>query len=82
MCEFREANITFIMPMPKDMSQEDFPPIAEAKENGEPPRAPIRLMTQFLKAVSESRMEDALALAQTSRRRNGRGSVRMPSRTV
>lgn len=29
-------------------------------------RAPLRLMAQFLRAVSEDRMEDGLALAQTS----------------
>lgn len=66
------------------MSLEDVAPIAEAKENGEPPRAPIRLMTQFLKAVSESRMEDALALAQTSRKgreRIGREYLRVQPET-
>eukprot|EP00752_Nemacystus_decipiens_P003932 g3600.t1 len=47
------------------MPQGDSAPIAEAKDNGELARAPLRLMTQFLRAVSESRMEDALALAQT-----------------
>lgn len=36
---------------------------AEAKRDT---KAPIRLMTQFLRAVSEDRMEDGLALAQTS----------------
>lgn len=51
----------------EEMPQEGFAPIAEAKDNGESTRAPLRLMTQFLRAVSESRMEDALALAQTSR---------------
>lgn len=40
--------------------------IAEAKGDTKAARAPIRLMTQFLRAVSENRMEDALALAQTS----------------
>ena len=48
------------------MPKKDSSAIAEAKDNGEPTRAPLRLMTQFLRAVSESRMEDALALAQTS----------------
>lgn len=31
-------------------------------------RAPLRLMVQFLRAVSESRMENALALARISER--------------
>lgn len=57
------------------MPQENSAPIAEAKDNGERTRAPLRLMTQFLRAVSESRMEDALALAQTSR--DGVLSVRL-----
>lgn len=52
----------------EEMPREDIAPIAEAKEAAEPPGAPLRLMTQFLRAVSESRMEDALALSQTSRR--------------
>eukprot|EP00903_Cladosiphon_okamuranus_P005754 g5707.t2 len=47
------------------MPRKKSSPIAEAKGDGEPTRAPLRLMTQFLRAVSESRMEDALALAQT-----------------
>lgn len=52
------------------MPQELLAPIAEAKEtrvseNEEPLGAPLRLMTQFLRAVSENRMEQALALAQT-----------------
>lgn len=40
--------------------------IAEAKGDTKIARAPIRLMTQFLRAASENRMEDALALGQTS----------------
>ena len=32
-----------------------------------PTGAPLQIMTQFLRAVSESRMVDALALAQTSK---------------
>jgi len=80
--EFRDAHFTSAVSLPKDMSQEGFAPIAEAKDHGEPPRAPIRLMTQFLKAVSESRMEDALALAQTSRRGMVDDCVWMPSRRV
>ncbi|CAM9983975.1 unnamed protein product [Ectocarpus sp. 12 AP-2014] len=52
------------------MPQEHLAPIAEAKETRvsepeEPLGAPLRLMTQFLRAVSENRMEQALALAQT-----------------
>ncbi|CAM9613798.1 unnamed protein product [Ectocarpus sp. 8 AP-2014] len=52
------------------MPQEHLAPIAEAKEtrvseNEGPLGAPLRLMTQFLRAVSENRMEQALALAQT-----------------
>lgn len=51
---------------PTEMPREDIAPIAEAKQTEESPRAPLRLMTQFLRAVSEGRMEDALALSQTS----------------
>lgn len=40
--------------------------IAEAKHDAKAASAPLQLMTQFLRAVSEDRMEDALALAQTS----------------
>ncbi|CAM9766366.1 unnamed protein product [Pylaiella littoralis] len=47
------------------MPREDIAPIAEAKQTEESPRAPLRLMTQFLRAVSEGRMEDALALSET-----------------
>lgn len=36
---------------------------AEAKKDT---KAPLRLMTHFLRAVSENRMEDSLALTQTS----------------
>lgn len=38
--------------------------------------APLRLMAQFLRAVTENRMENALALAQTSK---DAGVVRIPS---
>lgn len=60
--------LTILSPLPTEMPRADIAPIAEAKGTGEPPRAPLRIMTQFLRAVSESRMEDALALSQTSRR--------------
>lgn len=45
--------------------------IAEAKHDAKAASAkaasaPLQLMTQFLRTVSENRMEDALALAQTS----------------
>lgn len=40
--------------------------IAEAKHEAKAAGAPLQLMTQFLRTVSENRMEDALALAQTS----------------
>lgn len=77
MCEFvcvcnfalmPHTSVAFRSSPPTEMPREDIAPIAEAKETGEAPRAPLRLMTQFLRAVSEGRMEDALALSQTSRR--------------
>lgn len=49
------------------MPEESRASIAQAKAAGDHHEAPLRLMTQFLRAVSESRMENALALAQTSR---------------
>lgn len=55
--------------LPAEMG--DDAAIAEAKHDAKAASAntasaPLQLMTQFLRTVSENRMEDALALAQTS----------------
>lgn len=52
---------------PAVTSTQDAQTTSVAVEKQAETGAPLRLMTQFLRAVSENRMEDALALAQTGR---------------